>query len=287
MIHAASAFAVAAREAKLESIVQMSQWTSNANHPALMTRQTSLVDQLFSMIPGVAHIIFNPGMFADNFLRVIDFASLLHFFPILMHEGKSAPISNEDMAKAASALLTDDPTKHAGKSYRPTGTTLLSSEEMAAIVSKVLGHKLLKVKLPYWMFMKVARQQGVDPYQAFMLTHYMQDHRQGAFELGGGVTHVMEELTGAPAESFETTARRYASLPYARKIVSNHLKAFVDFNLTPFYFGYNQNRYAKRMELPEIFNTEYCMQNKRWVTEHAALMKQSAIKDEISYLQTQ
>ena len=31
------------------------------------------------MIPGVAHVIVNPGIFADNFLRVIAFASVLGF----------------------------------------------------------------------------------------------------------------------------------------------------------------------------------------------------------------
>jgi NAD(P)H dehydrogenase (quinone) len=47
-IQSAVAFAVAAREAKLESIVQMSQWTSHRNHPALMTRQTWLIDRMFA-----------------------------------------------------------------------------------------------------------------------------------------------------------------------------------------------------------------------------------------------
>ncbi len=139
MIQAAAAFAVAARDAKLESIVQMSQWTSSASHPTVMTRQTWLIDHMFSMIPGVAHIIFNPGMFADNFLRVIDFAALLGLFPTLMGDSKCAPISNEDMARCAAALLMADPAKHAGKSYRPTGTQLLSGKEMAGIIARVVG----------------------------------------------------------------------------------------------------------------------------------------------------
>src|SRR5664279_6307377 len=88
MIQAANAFAVAAREAKLEAILQMSQWLSSPSHPTAMTRQTWLIDRTFSMIPGIAHTIFNPGMFADNFLRVIDFAALLGIFPILMGESK-------------------------------------------------------------------------------------------------------------------------------------------------------------------------------------------------------
>ena len=74
MVQSATAFAVAAREAKLEAIVQLSQWLSHRAHPSPMTRQTWLVDNLFALIPGVSHTIVNPGMFADNFLRVIDFS---------------------------------------------------------------------------------------------------------------------------------------------------------------------------------------------------------------------
>ena len=80
MIQSAVAFAVAAREAKLEHVVQMSQWTSHRAHPTAMTQQTWLVDR-FSPHPGVAHTIFNPGMFAHNFLRMIDFAALLGIYP--------------------------------------------------------------------------------------------------------------------------------------------------------------------------------------------------------------
>ena len=189
MIQAATAFAVAAREAKLESIVQMSQWTSSASHPTVMTRQTWLVDRLFSMIPGVAHIIFNPGMFADNFLRVMDFAALLGIFPVLMGDSRCAPISNEDMARCAAALLMDDPAKHAGKSYRPTGPELLDGRDMAAIIAKVVGHGVLPVDLPTWMFRKVARLQKIDPFQIYVLLKYVEDNKQGAFSYEGGVTH--------------------------------------------------------------------------------------------------
>ena len=66
VIQCAVTFAVAAREAKLEAIVQMSQWTSHRNHPALMTRQTWLMDKMFAELRGIAHTILNPGLFADD-----------------------------------------------------------------------------------------------------------------------------------------------------------------------------------------------------------------------------
>lgn len=272
MIQAATAFAVAAREAKLESIVQMSQWTSSASHPTVMTRQTWLVDRLFSMIPGTAHIIFNPGMFADNFLRVMDFAALLGIFPMLMGDSKCAPISNEDMARAAAALLMDDPGKHTGKSYRPTGTELLSGKDMAQIIARVVGHPVVPVNLPIWMFRKVAQQQKIDPYQIALLIQYIEDNKQGAFSYQGGVTHVMEELTGSPAESFETSARREAALPYTRQTFANRLKAFVNFNLTPFYPGYNIDAYERKLELPVPPRPLRCMEDENWKESHAAQM---------------
>ena len=56
MIQGAVAFAVAAREAGLEHIVGLTQWLASPSHPSLMTRQLWLVDRLFSMTPGVAHL---------------------------------------------------------------------------------------------------------------------------------------------------------------------------------------------------------------------------------------
>jgi NAD(P)H dehydrogenase (quinone) len=133
-IQSAVAFAIAARSAKLEVMVQMGQWLSHRSHPAIMTRQTWLIDQMFSMIPGIAHTIINPGMFADNFLRVMDFAALLGIYPVLTGQGKAAPVSNEDMARVAVAVLID-PDRHAGMNYRPTGPKLLSGREMSQIVA--------------------------------------------------------------------------------------------------------------------------------------------------------
>jgi uncharacterized protein YbjT (DUF2867 family) len=272
MIQSAVAFAIAARNAGIEHVVQMSQWTSHRAHPANMTRQTWLVDQLFAMIPGVAHTVFNPGMFAHNFLRTIDFAALLGIYPVLSGKGRAAPISNEDMARVAAAILVDGPDRHAGKSYRPTGPVLLDGREMGRIVAKAVGHTVIPVDLPIWMLGKVAQQQGIDPFEITSLRHYMQDMRKGAFEFDGGVTSVVENLTGVPAESFQTTARRYAAMPFARQALGNRLKAFAAFNLTPFYPGYNFNKWDRRMALPMPPHPSLSIDDNIWRETHHAQM---------------
>jgi hypothetical protein len=224
------------------------------------------------MIPGVAHTVFNPGMFAHNFLRVIDFAALLGIYPVLAPKGKAAPISNEDMARAAAVLLTEGPARHAGKRYRPTGPALLDSHEMAAIVAKAVGHRVLPVNMPIWMLGKVARQQGVDPFEISSLRFYLQDIAEGTFEFEGGVTNVVEELTGTQAETFEATARRYAALPFARQTLRNRLKAFVNFNLVPFYPGTTFDKWDRAMAFPPAPVSSLSIQDERWRREHAAQM---------------
>ncbi len=268
MIHSAVAFAVAAREARLEQIVQMGQWLSNPNHPALMTRHTWLVDQLLDGFPGAAHTIINPGMFADNFLRVIDFASLLHILPVLSGAGRAAPVANEDMAKVIAAILTDDPHRHHGVSYRPTGPELLSGRDMAHIISGVVGHRVLPVDLPFFMFAKVARMQRVDPFQMSCYRHYMEEMRRGTFERGSGVNDIVRELTGSPAETFEVTTRRYAAMPFARQTLGNRLAALAKFMVTPLYPGYNLDRWDRKMGLPAPPNPTYSDEEDRWLHEH-------------------
>jgi uncharacterized protein YbjT (DUF2867 family) len=267
MIQAAVTFAVAAREAKLESIVQMGQWLSHRSHPAIMTRQTWLMDHLFADLPGISHTILNPGMFADNFLRLMDFAALLGLFPILTGDGKAAPVSNEDIARVAAAVLMA-PDRHDGATYRPTGPQLLSGRDMAAVAATVVGHRVLPIQLPFWLFRKVARQERINPLVISGFRFYVEEMKRGAFELNGGVTDDVERLTGTPAESFETTARRYAALPFARQSFANRLRAFLRFNLTPFYAGYNLEQWDRERGFPTPSAPSLSIEDPRWRTEH-------------------
>jgi NAD(P)H dehydrogenase (quinone) len=268
MIQSAVTFAVAAREAKLEAIVQLGQWLSHRAHPAIMTRQTWLVDHLFAQIPGIAHTIVNPGMFADNFLRVIDFAALLGIFPFMTGEGKAALVSNEDIARVVAAVLMQ-PDRHAGRSYRPTGPKLLSGREMAEVITKVVGHRVIPLDLPFWMFRKVAQQQRIDPLQISGFRYYIEEMKRGTFAIDGGVNNIVEELTGTSAESFETTARRYAALPIAQQTLGNWLNALINFMLTPFYPGYNLERWDRQKGFPMPPNPSLSIDDERWRMEHS------------------
>ncbi|RCJ37406.1 transcriptional regulator [Nostoc minutum NIES-26] len=268
MIQSAAAFVAAARQSKLEAIVGLSQWLASPNHPSLHTRQLWLVEQMLSTIPGIAHVNLNPGYFADNYLRLLDFAALLGIFPVLTGNSRNAPPSNEDIARVAVALLMN-PERHAGKSYRPTGSTLMSAYDMVKVIQRVLGSPVFTMNIPLWMFLRVARLQDVSAFELSSFRYYVEDHKQGAFEFGAP-TDVVQKLTGQPPEDFETTVRRYAALPFVRKTFANRFRAFVNFNLVPFIPGYNLERLEREHFYPMPPVLQFAMSNDRWQAEHSS-----------------
>ncbi|HEX4166353.1 MAG TPA: NmrA family NAD(P)-binding protein [Bryobacteraceae bacterium] len=267
MIQGALAFAIAAKEARLEHIVGLSQWLASPSHPSLMTRQHWLVDRLFSMTPGVAHTIVNPGFFADDYMVTIGLSANLGLLPWIFGNSRNAPPSNEDIARVAVATLMD-PARHTGKSYRPTGPELLGAEDMANAIGRAVGRSVKAVPTPTWLFMKAARMSGY-PIDVFSgLRYYIDDHKRGAFELGAPTTDVLD-VTGHPAEDFETIARRYAAPHRNQRTLGNWLREFVQFMLGPLSPGFDLERYDRELRRPFPSVTQFATDSKIWRREHA------------------
>ncbi len=275
MIQGAVAFAVAAREARLEHIVGLTQWLASPSHPSLMTRQLWLVDRLFSMTPGVAHTILNPGIFADAYLVMTGIAAHLGVFPWVFGRGRNAPPSNEDIARVAAAVLRD-PARHAGKSYRPTGPDLLSAEDMAKAVGRAVGRSVRVVPTPAWMFMKSARLAGFPIDVVSGVRYYIRDHEEGAFEVGAPTTDVLD-VTGRPPEDFETIARRYAALPQNRRTFGKWLREVAEFMVTPLRPGFDLDRYDRELRRPLPSAPQHAPESKVWRREHARAASQPSM----------
>src|ERR1700737_3182817 len=267
MIQGAVAFAVAAKETRLEPHGGPTQWLSGPSHPALMTRQHWLVDRLFSMMPRVAHTIVNPGFFADDYLVTIGLAAHLGIFPWIFGNSRNAPPSNEDIARVAVAALID-PARHAGKSYRPSGPELLGAEDMAKAIGRAVGRSVKVVPTPAWLFMKAARMSGY-PIDVFSgIRYYIEDHKRGAFEVGAPTTDVFD-VTGRPAEDFETIARRYTAKPRNHRTFRNWLREFVQFMVAPLGPGFDLDRYDRELRRPFPSVPQFAPDSKVWRREHA------------------
>jgi NAD(P)H dehydrogenase (quinone) len=266
MIQGAVAFAVAAKEARLEHIVGLTQWLSSSSHPSLMTRQHWLVDRLFSMTPGVAHTIVNPGFFADVYLVTIGLAAQLGMFPWMYGKSRNAPPSNEDIARVAVAVLMN-PARHAGKSYRPTGPQLLDAEDMAKAIGRAVGRSVRVVPTPTWLFMKTARMAGMPIDVMSNVRYYIDDHKRGAFELRAPTTDVLD-VTGRSPEDFETIARRYAAQPRNKQTLGNRLREFAQFMIAPLTPGFNLDRYDRELRRPFPSEPQFAPESKVWRREH-------------------
>jgi NAD(P)H dehydrogenase (quinone) len=268
MIQGAVAFAVAAKEARLEHIVGLSQWLASPSHPSLMTRQHWLVDRLFSMTSGVAHTMVNPGFFADAYLVTIEMAAHLGIFPWMYGRSRNAPPSNEDIARVAAAALMD-PARHAGKIYRPTGPELLGAEDMAKAIGRAAGRSVRVVPTPAWLFMKAARNYGMSIDVMSNVRYYLDDHKRGAFEVGAPTTDVLD-VTGRSPEDFETIARRYAAQPRNKHIFGNWLREFAQFMIAPLSPGFNFGRYDRELRRPFPSEPQFAPESKVWRREHGS-----------------
>jgi uncharacterized protein YbjT (DUF2867 family) len=266
IIQGAVAFAVAAKESRLEQIVGLSQWLASPSHPSLATRQSWLVDRLFSMTPGVAHTIINPGFFADAYLVTIGLAAHLGVFPWMYGNSRNAPPSNEDIARVAVGALIN-PARHAGQSYRPTGPELLGADDMAQAIGRAVGRSVRVVPTPAWLFMKAARMAGMSIDLMSNVRYYIDDHKRGAFELGAPTTDVLD-VTGRTAEDFETIARRYAALPQNRRTFGNWVRELAQFMTAPLTPGFNFDRYDGELRRPFPFEPQSSPESKVWRREH-------------------
>lgn len=261
------AFLLAAEATRIEAVTAMTQWIASPNHPALMTRDMWAIEQRMPKL-AAAVTILNPGFFADNYLRVgIGMAAQLGLYPNFVGKSRNAPPSNDDMARVAAAVLAD-PERHAGRRYRITGPELVGVGEITAALSKVLGRTVRAINAPEWLLNKVAAFRGEPRYAMAMFRRYLADHRQGAFAYGAP-TNVVQEVTGRPAESFETTVRSYAAQPDAQRTGKAFRKALNEFMLSPIWRGYDHDAYERKLRLPKLAHPIYAMEDQAWKADHA------------------
>lgn len=266
--NSALAFAAAASDTRLHSIVSLSQWLANPASPALLTRTHWLVDRLFSRLPDVTLTIVNPGFFADNILNhnLLSMAAQLGQYPWPYGESLNAWPSNEDIARVAVAALRD-PERHDGRVYRPTGPALLSGQDIVNTLSRVLERRVTLVPIPDWIYFKAARAAGFPPFAQLMMRTYNEEQRRGTFAYNAPTDHV-RLVTDQEPETFETTVRRYAQAPAAQRTFRNFVDAIgqmVKIIATPVL---DFDRYERLAGVPRAAEPRFSIESDRWLTEH-------------------
>ena len=273
LLHLVATFAAAAEQARLESVVAMSQWLASPRHPSMATRGLWLMERTLPRTPGLGVTIVNPGFFADNYMRLMEPVAQLGMLPMPLAEGQNAPPSNEDIARVVVGALSD-PGRHAGKVYRPTGPKLLSPAEIAAAFARVLGRRVRYMDMPERMFRKALRALGITPFEQSQLRYYMEDYRRNAFAVNAP-TDAVRLVGGSEPEDFETIVRRYAgAMPEAKRSFAGRARAMSSFArilLTP---PLDLDRLERVQGHPAIDRSEYATESPVWraTREPATLM---------------
>jgi NAD(P)H dehydrogenase (quinone) len=69
------------------------------------------------------------------------------------------------------------------------------------------------------------------------------------------------EVTGKPAEPFETTVRAYASKPEVQRTARAFGRALGELMLAPLWRGYDHDAYERQLGLPRLKHPLYAMED--------------------------
>ena len=270
-MHLASTFAVAAAQSDLKLIVTITQWLAHPQHASQATRWSYLTDKIFDMVPGVDLIKINTGWFADNYLlpELLAMVTQLGMFPFPLGEGKTAPVSNEDIGRVAAEALAN-PAPYIGKTIRPTGPELMSPQDLVESFSRVTGRKVKYDNISEKLFLKSLQFMKIPAHFQAQVRRYVEDYRKGSFEIGAPNDAVLE-MTGKPAEDFDTIVRRYIKNhdDVTRPTFGNKLKAIRGFIKLVFTAAVDLDVLEKDREYPIVNDPKYSIDYAPWFQSHS------------------
>ena len=204
LLEATANVAVAARDADVEGLVNMSQISARERAGSPLARQHWLSERIFDWANvGASHV--TPTFFAED-LYLFTGPSIASEGKMYLPfgEGRHAPVAAGDIARVVVGIL-EDPKPHTGKRYVVTGPTDMSVRQMAGILSAELGKAVEYVDIPLdqWRQALVARPDFPE-FLANHLAHVAKDHQDGVFS---AETDVVERVGGQKPQSLQQFVR--------------------------------------------------------------------------------
>jgi uncharacterized protein YbjT (DUF2867 family) len=132
-----------------------------------------------------------------------------HLLPLPFGSGRTSPVSAQDVARVAAAVLID-PGPHIGKVLELTGPRTEDMDGVADEYSRALARRVTYLDVPAdeWADTVLA-QSGFSPYVQEHLMTLARLHRQGRFDR---TTDTIEALTRRPAKTVEAFVADHAAM---------------------------------------------------------------------------
>jgi NAD(P)H dehydrogenase (quinone) len=209
LLEATSLMAVAARDAGVETLINMSQVTAREGAPSPLSRAHWVSEQVLDWADvGAVHI--QPTFFAqDLYLFTGGSVGREGTMRLPFGNGKHAPVSADDIARVVVGILAD-PASHRGRRYVVTGRHTMTLTAIAEEVGRGLDKSVtyIDVPIPAWRD-ALDRHVGFPKYLTTHLAAVAQDHRDGVLS---AENDVVERIGGQPPESVEAFARAHAAM---------------------------------------------------------------------------
>ena len=210
ILHSSVLVSLAAEEAGVEVVALMSTWNPHATHPSVTEREHWMANNIYRRIQSFDVIHINPGVFAYMYLLGLPFIQNLGLLALPFGGGLNAPPSSEDIGAVAAGALAN-PAPYVDRFLRPMGPALISGEDAARALGRVLGRTVRHQAASLSMFTKAGLAQGFPRFEIAQIRRYAEEIRAGAFSQAPN-DHV-REVAGRAPEGFESIARRYVANP--------------------------------------------------------------------------
>lgn len=149
LLEAATATAVAARDAGVRALVHNSLMPARADHPSPEARAHWLAERVFEWA-GVGVVQVRGAFFYENLVRWVGASVVADGevrLPFGTGDGAAAWVAAEDVARVVAAILAA-PAPHLGQTYNVTGPDAPTFDEVAAIFAQALGRPVAYVDVP-------------------------------------------------------------------------------------------------------------------------------------------
>jgi NAD(P)H dehydrogenase (quinone) len=208
LIHAIVNFAQAAKEARVGTVVNLSQRSANRWSTSDSCRDSFIAEEVLNW-SGLDVIHLRPTYFLEWLLYPWQLPYLQRgVLRIPAGKGRHSPIAADDQGRAIAALLLN-PQKHIGTTIPLSGPVEMDHDQMAAELSEALGREIVYQDLPVAEYVESLRELGVGPYIVQHFSGAMVDYQNGHMS---GADNNIEQLTGRRPVKVGEFARAHADI---------------------------------------------------------------------------
>lgn len=207
-IQATAYFADAARRAELEVVVNMSQISAREDSKSHAARDHWIAERILDWA-NVPTVHIRPTFFSEWLIFPWVLDSIVEEGKIALPygEGRHAPIAAEDQARFIATVLAA-PSGHVGKTYELCGPVELDQHEIADVISRVIGRKVVYSPATLDGYREHLNKHHLPE---FPVQHFIEvaiDYQNGIFS---GTDSVIAQVTGQSPQTVEAfvTAHRH------------------------------------------------------------------------------